>query len=264
MTVLVALTATTHAHAKDDFAMFDRFNENSTISVDNSDYAAFLSTFTAVNDTGIVLVRYAAAKADDGAREQLEGYIKSLEEIDPTELNQDEAFAYWGNLYNAVTLKVILDNYPVKSIREIKSGLISLGPWGKKLVTVNGEALSLNNIEHDIMRQFWEEPRVHYVVNCASIGCPNLAQTPWAAENLDASLTEAARDYINHPRGVTVKDGKVTASSIFNWYGKDFGGKDASIIDHWRQYASPDLLEALKDIKRIRKYDYDWSLNETR
>ncbi len=259
---LLALVLTANAEAKDEFKIFDRFSQDSETRIDNSAYAAFLSAYTATDDTGIVLVKYAAAKADPQAVAQLNGYIESLEAIDPTQLNKDEAFAYWGNLYNAVTVKVILDNYPVKSIRDIKSGLVSLGPWGRKLATVNGQELSLNNIEHDILREFWDEPRVHYVVNCASIGCPNLSQTPWTGADLDARLTEAARGYINHPRGVSVRNGRITASSIYNWYGKDFGGNDASKIAHWREYAEPELLNALEGVSRIRKYDYDWSLNE--
>jgi len=263
-TALFAFIFAGQALAQDGFTVFSVYEENSTTEVDNTAFASFLETYASVDDNGVVLVNYRAAKSDSSAQQQLSGYISSLEGIDPTSLNKNDAFAYWSNLYNALTIKVILDNYPVKSIREIKSGLISLGPWGKEITTVNDVELSLNNIEHDILREFWDEPRVHYVVNCASIGCPNLDLKPWSSENLDARLSEAARAYINHPRGVSVKNGRITASSIFKWYKKDFGDTDAEVIDHWRQYADPALLGQLENLKRINKYSYDWSLNEKR
>lgn len=241
---------------------FSTYAAESAETVDNAAYAAFLSQYLKASDSGVNLVDYGAVTAED--RKALQGYIKSLEAIDPASLSKDEAFAYWGNLYNAVTLDVILEDYPVKSIRDIKPNLFSIGPWDVEKVTVNGEALTLNNIEHDILREFWDEPRVHYVVNCASIGCPNLRPEPWTAEGLDDALTDAAKAYINSPRGVLIKDGKITASSIYKWFKKDFGSSNANIIAHWKQYADRDLAAQLEGAKRINSYDYDWSLNDTK
>lgn len=245
-----------------DLEQFSTHAQDSTDTVDNTAYAAFLDAYLKADASGINLVDYGAVTAED--RKALQGYIKSLEAIDPTTLSKDEAFAFWGNLYNAVTLEVILEDYPVKSIRDIKPNLFSVGPWDIDKVTINGEVLTLNNIEHDILRAFWEEPRVHYVVNCASIGCPNLRPEPWTADGLEAALTAAAQGYINSPRGVSVKDGKVTASSIFKWFKKDFGSSNANIIAHWKKYANPELAGQLEGVSRINGYDYDWSLNDTK
>ena len=185
-----------------------------------------------------------------------------MEAVDPTALNYNEAFAYWANLYNAVTIDVVLDHYPVKSILRIMSGLRP-GPWKRKLVTVNGERLSLDNIEHDILRVHFKDPRVHYAVNCASYGCPNLAEKAFTGGNLEEMLDAGARDYINHPRGVSIVDGRVTASSIYKWFQEDFGGSKTGVIEHMKLYASPELKAQLDDVFTINKFEYDWSLNQT-
>lgn len=176
--------------------------------------------------------------------------------------NRNEQLAFWINLYNAVTVKVMLDNYPVLSIRDIKSGFFTPGPWDKDLVTVENTALTLNDIEHRILRPVWQDARIHYAVNCASIGCPNLQSTAFTSDNVESLLDTAAIEYINHRRAVRVKNGKLQVSSIYNWYKVDFGGTDMSVIDHIRQYAKPALVSALKDIDEIENDNhYDWRVN---
>src|SRR5690606_30049321 len=118
-------------------------------------------------------------------RTRLDNYIFSLEKWDPRTLNLNEQHAYWINLYNSLTVQVVLDHYPVKSIREIKSGIFTPGPWDLPVTKIAGRSLTLNNIEHDILRANWHEPRVHYALNCASLGCPNLAAQPYSGKQLD-------------------------------------------------------------------------------
>ena len=143
-------------------------------------------------------------------------------------LNRGEQLAYWINFYNALTVQVILDHYPTDSILDIKisPGFFSIGPWDKKLVTVEGEELSLNDMEHRILRPIWRDPRIHYGVNCASIGCPNLLTTAYTADNVDGLLTENAVAYVNHPRGASLQNGALTVSSIYDWFEEDFGGNE--------------------------------------
>ncbi len=173
--------------------------------------------------------------------------------------------AYWINLYNALTVRVVLDHYPVASILDIdiSPGLFSNGPWGKKLIVVEGENLSLNDIEHRILRPIWKDARIHYVVNCASIGCPNLALRAYAAERLEEMLGAAARGYVNHPRGVAFDDGRVIGSKLYDWYKADFGSNDAGVIGHLRQFANPALLSRLASATRIDNHRYNWALNDT-
>jgi len=222
-------------------------------------YADFLSTYVSQSD-GINFVAYGDVTSEDAAK--LKAYIASLEAQGVEGLSRDEQMAFWYNLYNAKTIDVILDAYPVKTIKDVGS-LIKQGPWNKKNMNVKGFGeMSLNDVEHETLRANWDEPRIHYAVNCASYGCPNLKATPWTAETLEADMEQAASDYINHPRGFRVENGKVTASSIFNWYKVDFGDTDAGVLEHARKYAKGDLKTALDAATKIDAFDYNWSLNE--
>ena len=180
--------------------------------------------------------------------------------------SRDEQLAYWINLYNALTVQAVLDDYPVESIRKISisPGLFSIGPWDRKLIRIEGEDLTLNDIEHRILRPIWQDPRIHYAVNCASISCPNLMPTAFTGANADELMTAGAREYINSPRGVTVRNGRLYVSSIYDWFDDDFGGTDARVIAHLREYASPALDAKLARISRISGDDYDWDLNGVR
>ncbi|MCF6219547.1 MAG: DUF547 domain-containing protein [Robiginitomaculum sp.] len=209
---------------------------------------------------GLTRFDYAALKASAGDTENLGKYIDHLASQKPSAMPPNDAIAYWANLYNALTVQVVAENYPVKSIRKIKSGYRA-GPWKRDLVMVEGRELSLDNIEHDIMRPTYQTPMVHYMVNCASIGCPNLKITPWTSENLAATQEIAARAYINSPRGAKFSNGRLQVSSIYKWFKADFGGNTAGVLAHLRQYADADLLAQLEGRKKIDKYAYDWDVN---
>ena len=211
------------------------------------------------------LFDYAALKANSADRSALKAYIASLEAIDPEDLPRNAQFAFWVNLYNAATVEVVTEHYPVASIRDIaiSPGLFAKGPWGKKLLTVAGRELSLDDIEHGILRPGFGDRRVHYAVNCASWSCPNLAAEPYEGDTLDTMLDRAAATYINSPRGARIEDGELTASSIFDWYMKDFGGTEEGVLAEIREYAGPGLKAKLENITGVASYDYDWSLNDT-
>lgn len=176
--------------------------------------------------------------------------------------NRKTQEAYWINLYNALAVDVVLRHYPVKSIMNIKIlSLFSLGPWGAKLIKVKGIPLSLNDIEHRILRPIWNDQRIHYTANCASISCPNLQKTPFTPRNLESQLNTAAREYINNNRGTELKGNKLIVSSIYIWYKADFGGTDDDVIDCLELYATPVLRNRLKFIKKISANQYNWKLN---
>ena len=234
-------------------------NPAATTTIDHSAWARFLKTYVAAHPDGVN--RFAYGRVSDPDLEKLATYIADLEAVPISDYNRDEQLAYWINLYNALTVKLILDRYPVASILKI-SYFFSFGPWDKKLSMVEGEELSLNDIEHRILRPIWRDPRVHYAVNCASIGCPNLRDQPFTAGNHDELLTRAAFEYINHARGAEVKDDRLIVSSIYEWFKEDFGDSDESVIRHLRQYAKPPLANRLDKVMRIADDRYDWSLNE--
>lgn len=235
---------------------------------DDASYDALLARYVSASADGINRVDYRAWSASRADRAALDAYVHELEDQRPSTLARDRAFATWVNLYNAVTLQVVLERYPVASIREIRSegtGLdprALMGPWRAKRVTVEGRRLSLDDIENTILRPSFHDPRVHYAINCASIGCPNLMNRAWRAETLDADLDAAARAYVNHPRGVSVNaDGSLRVSSVYRWFRADFGNSDAGVIAHLRRYASPALAARLGGATRIAGNGYDWALN---
>lgn len=243
---------------EDTFSVSDK---NSTVTVDHSIWNSLLQKYVVSDDKSFNSVNYGAFKASGAS--DLKKYLSKLQATDVTKLNRNEQFAFWANLYNAVTIDVIIQHYPVKSIRDIDiSGIFANGPWGKKLVTVNGKKLSLDDIEHKILRGLWKDPRVHYAVNCASIGCPNLAKTAFTGAQLEQQLNEGAKAYINHPRGISVSGKRVTASKIYSWFKKDFGSSEKNILRHVRKYASEDLKKKLNGITDISSYEYDWNLND--
>lgn len=244
-------------------ALAGRFpaDPRSKIRIDHRIWDRVLSRYMSVGGDGVARVRYRALR--NSGRGDLNSYLTMLQDVPVAKLSRSEQFAYWVNLYNARTVAVVLEHYPVASIRDIDlgGGFFSRGPWKKKLVRVGGVSLSLDNIEHDILRPTYRDPRIHYMVNCASIGCPNLPARALTAGNAEKMLNAGARDYINHPRGVRVQNRRITASKLFDWYAKDFGGK-GRLRAHWSDYAEPALQKRIKQASKIAGFEYDWSLND--
>lgn len=222
-------------------------------------WGELLATYLVESDDGVNRFDYGGLKnnADDLAK--LDAYLAGFETLDVAALEDNAQFAAWSNIYNALTVKHIVGRYPIKSIR---SGYI-IGPWKRVKTTVNGVEVSLDEIEHGILRVEFDDPRVHYAVNCASYGCPNLRVEPWVAETLDEDLDDAARAFINHPRGVSIRDrGGLKVSEIYKWFKEDFGGTEEAVIAHFLDYADDALAEDIRANADIKKYDYDWALND--
>ena len=234
------------------------FDGSSTQSIDHSAWTSFLEEHV-VESGGINLLRYAAVS--DSSLSDLRSYLETLQETEVSTLSRDEQRAYWVNLYNAKTVEIIVANYPVESIRDISGSLFSPGPWDDEVLTVEGEPLTLNDIEHRILRPIWKDPRIHYAVNCASIGCPNLAIEAFTADNTEDLLDAGAIAYVNHPRGVMFEDGELVVSSIYLWFMVDFGDDDSKVIDHLSKYAKDELKGMLSGASAIGADQYDWSLN---
>lgn len=237
-------------------------NRSGSGTADHTAFDALLARRARNSRDGIVRVDYPGWKASVADRAALTAYIAALSRLSPLSLTRPEQFAFWANLYNAVTLDVVLDAYPVRSIRDIRSGVLP-GPWRRRLVTIGGVELSLDDIEHNILRKGWVEPRVHYAVNCAAIGCPNLPLRAFRGATLGPTLDAAARAYVNTPRAVRFDGEALVVSSIYKWYAADFGGSDARIIAHLARYADEPLRSRLQAATRIGRDTYDWSLNAT-
>ncbi len=269
LALLLVAIASTAAASTADFAAREGLDTwrpaagppRDTTPIDHSPWAALLQRYLVTNHpSGVNRFDYAAVTAAD--RQRLDAYLSQLAHTDPRSHSRDEQMAYWINLYNAATVRVILDNPGVDSIRDIGGGWFSSGPWDQDDVVVGGQQLSLNDIEHQILRPFFGDRRVHYAVNCASIGCPNLAPEPYTGAQLEAQLTAGEHDYINHPRGLELDGSRLYASSIFNWYRKDFPAGEAALRAYWAsKLDDADVATAVRQGKGRISYRYDWSLN---
>jgi hypothetical protein len=251
------LASAVDASANGDLAA--AFRPGGSGRIDHGAFAPILTAVVRPDSAGYNRVDYGAARQ---RRQALADYIRMLEAADPRSLSRDEAHAYWINLYNAKTLDVVVAHLPVKSIRDIDlggGGLFKRGPWSARLMRVVGRDLTLDDVEHRIVRAIFRDPMSHYGLNCASYSCPNLATKPYTGANVDALLLEGARLYVNHPRGVRVEGRRITASKIYDWYADDFGGTDGT-KDHWIAHASADHAAAIRAANSTR-FEYDWSLN---
>jgi len=234
-------------------------------AIDHSNWQMILDKYIKIQkldkQPGINFFNYKTVSAKD--RAILVGYLEKQQAIDPRDYSKKEQFAYWVNLYNALTIELILDNYPVKTITKI-GPLLSFGPWDEDAAEVAGEVLTLNDIEHKILRPIWNDPRIHYAVNCASYSCPNLSQQAFTADNTESLLDQAAKDYVNHPRGVSFNGNRLMLSKIYKWYADDFGSSEQELLTHITQYAMPELAKQLNVFDGKITYDYDWRLNESK
>ncbi len=198
-------------------------------------------------------VDYKALKA---APQGLDQYLDGLAAVPEAQFRawtEPRQIAFLANLYNAATLKMILDHYPVKSIKDI--GSIFKGPWDQPVVRLFGNTITLNNLEHGILRKDYHEPRLHMALVCAAKGCPPLRSEAYVGERLDEQLSDQSRIYLASPAGFQLDraKGEVRISSIFKWYGGDFASVPAFVT----QYSGQNV-----DGLKIRYLDYDWSLND--
>jgi len=256
-----ALTPTASAAPKAEaWPRWQASDEQSEVQIDHSAWGKFLLQYLVPGQASEPnRLRYAAVAAGDKAA--LVHYLDRLTAVPVTKLKRAEQKVYWINLYNALTVNSVLDHYPLKSIRDIKSGWFSAGPWDLKLIRVEGIELTLNDIEHRILRPLWQDNRVHYALNCASLGCPNLQPEPFTAKNSEYLLEQAARDFINSPRGVHFDEDSLVLSSIYDWFQADFGADEIEVIKYLQTYASPALAEQLRGFHGTVSYQYDWNLN---
>jgi hypothetical protein len=261
--LLAALPAATFAGAAQD--LFSTHAEGAAETIDHSAWDHLLKTYVKGGADGLNRVDHASLKAE--GLPALRDYIGTLEQADPNKLDRNEQFALLANLYNAKTLEIVASRYPVKSIKDISLGgglvaAVTGGPWKAKVTKLKGVELSLDDIEHGILRPIFKDPRVHYAVNCASVGCPNLRDEAFTGARLNKQLEQAAKDYVNSSRGVSFESGAPAVSSIYVWFIDDFGGDDQGVLDHLRKYAGPDLAKRLAGASALGGDRYDWSLND--
>ncbi|NNL85944.1 MAG: DUF547 domain-containing protein [Myxococcales bacterium] len=256
----VALLPVSAEAATGAWVRFSASDEASSREVSHVAWDALLERYVVAGDAGIHLFRYGEVSRED--RRALEKYLDELSAVAPSKLTRARQLPFWINLYNALTIRVVLDHYPVDSIRDIRPTWLQRGPWKKAWLSVDGEPITLDDIEHRILRPIWRDPRIHYAVNCASLGCPNLQRVAFTEANAEELLESAARAFVNHPRAASIEDGDLIVSSIYHWFREDFGDSERGVLDHLRRYAEPRLAGRLRGIQEIHDHRYDWSLND--
>ena len=203
-------------------------------------------------------VDYAGFKTEEV---KLDRYLKILENVDPGILSRNEQFAFYINAYNAWTIKLILSGYPgVTSIKDLGSLLKS--PWKKKIVRIDGKVITLDHVEHEILRPRYKDPRVHFAINCAAKSCPPLRPEPFNGNILERQLDDSTRSFINNPQSYRLDDSELYVSRIFKWFSEDF---NEDIFGFFLKYATGNLKKELKSKSErsvVLYLEYDWSLNE--
>ena len=189
----------------------------------------------------------------------LNGYLKLLSDNPPdSALSNNEKFAYWINAYNAFTVKLIIENYPLKSIKDLGSNATKNSPWDKKFFKIGVKEMTLNNIEHDILRKQFNDPRLHFAINCASYSCPKLLNKAFEAATLNQQLNERAVDFLNDPTKNIITPSSAKLSSILLWYGEDFTKTGVTKIEYINRYSRIKILPTAT----IDYLKYNWGLNE--
>ncbi|MEM7224246.1 MAG: DUF547 domain-containing protein [Pseudomonadota bacterium] len=241
---------------------FTSHNPASGREIDHSAWSLWLRRHVAPGSDGLMLVAYTKIKRSD--RYLLDSYIHDLEGTKISRYKRIEQLAFWINLYNALSIQQVAGLMPIESLREMSNGIgvPAKGPWREKLVTIEGQGVSLFDIEHRILRPIWRDPRVLYALNRAAVGAPGLMAKAYTAHNLNRLLNQVAAAYVNSRHGLLVSEGRLTVSSLYTWYKPDFGGDDQAVIAHLKNFAEPELHDQLASVSEISDEHYDWRLND--
>ncbi|MFG0295253.1 MAG: DUF547 domain-containing protein [Maioricimonas sp. JB045] len=228
--------------------------------VDHSPFDRLLHKY--VDSDGYV--NYAAWKASSADRAALRGYLNSLSRASTQSGTTDARLAFWINAYNAVTIEGIFQEYPTSSIRNHTAKLWGYNIWDDLPLLVGGKSYSLNQIEHEVLRKMGE-PRIHFAIVCASVGCPRLLNEAYTPERVRDQLASNARDFFARPKNLKVdpRNRRLQMSSILSWFGEDFGPSQSARLKYLMPYLPPAAKRLAADPKvSVSFLDYDWSLND--
>lgn len=219
--------------------------KKAAVAIDHSAFDALLRAH--VSSSG--KVDYAAIKSKISVLDKYLGYLS--QNVPSSNASKNEKLAFWINAYNANTIKLIVDNYPVNSIMDLYGGKAFDNKW----IKIGGETLSLNDIENNKIRAKFNEPRIHFAVNCAAKSCPPILNKAWTADNLEANLNARTKAFVNDSAYNKLSAGSVEISKIFEWYAKDFPG---DIVSYLNKYSSTSISKSAS----VSYIEYDWALNK--
>ena len=223
------ITTTTAIRAKVDHSAWNELLQKHVSNQGNVDYKGFQADKTKFNE-----------------------YLNLLSDVPPQDSwSKDETLAYWMNVYNAFTIKLILDNYPTKSIKDIK------GPWSHRFIRIGEKWYTLNDVEHRIIRKM-DEPRIHFALVCAAVSCPRLYNKAFTEKDLEADLDLLTRGFLSDPSKNELSENAIKLSRIFKWYGGDFKQNGSTLIDFLNQYSTVTISDKAKKSYKV----YNWDLND--
>jgi len=259
VTTLLLAVGADAAPKADYWAFWDRSDETSQARIDHSAWDALLARYVVADGSGINRFDYVAFDRSDEKR--LRAYVDSLAAVDPRQFNRLEAEAYWMNLYNALSVFAIRENYDVIAGQSDRRVAALEKAWDKGRVKIAGQKLSLNDIEHRILRPIWKDHRIHFGLNCATLGCPNMLPRALTGATLKSQLRAAGRQFVNDERGVHYADGKLRVSRLFDWYRDDFASDQKGLLKLFAYYADDSKALYLLGYGGEIDYAYDWDLN---
>lgn len=244
------------------FERWRALDDSSSMQVDHRVWEGFLLNYLRLSDDGVHRLAYGRVTRRD--RQALDRYIDRLSVIDLAIYRRAEQLAYWINLYNALSVKLVLEHYPIASIQRLGPADTGNGTraWQQPLITVDGVDLSLDDIENGILAPISNDSRIHYAASCPALGCPNLQPTPFTGNQLERQLTDAVMAYVNDPRCLEIRDGRLYVSSFYRWHHQAFGQSDRDVIEHLMAYAEPELAMKLQAFDRFHGDRFDWRLND--
>ena len=259
LSLVATLAVSSVASAKESAGR--QWPANQQVSIDQIDHSAFdqlLKRYVDVNGR----VNYAAWHQSRGCRDQLTTYLANLSRANPDQQASREArLAYWINAYNAVTIEGILRVYPTKSIRDHTAKLVGYNIWKDLLFTAGDTKISLEDIEHKVLRKMGE-PRIHFAIVCASIGCPRLLNQAYVADQLQQQLAANTQDFFSRQQNLQVTGNTLNLSQIINWFGSDFGGTQQQQVQVLSRYFPPAAQQLVASGNYSVKFqEYDWGLN---
>ncbi|WP_201978181.1 DUF547 domain-containing protein [Hymenobacter rubidus] len=230
-------------------------NSRAVAAVDHSAYDRLLKKYVSAKG----LVNYKGLKAD---QEELNKYLALLSKNKPaSSWSKAEQMAFWINAYNAYTIRLVLDHYPIGSIKDIGSKIkipFVTTPWAIKFFSIGGEKMSLDNIEHGTLRKKYDDPRIHFALVCASMSCPRLRNEAYTADKLDKQLEDQGHDFLNNPAKNKVGKDAAQLSKYFDWYKGDWEKNGQSVAKWVNKYSATKM----DDKTKITYLDYNWQLNE--
>lgn len=255
-----------HAPAPQLWDLWTAHNEQDRKPLDNREWAAFLQRYAKTGSDGVTRVAYGAVTHED--MERLGAWLRLMQQMDVSELNLREQRAYWLNLYNAEVVRLVLVHYPLDSVDALQPPWWKRwwpgvqGPFAEPLLEVDGQALSLDDIENHILRPRWLDPRTVYLLCKARLGSPPLAPQPYAAEYLDEQIEAQARRWVNGPYALRIDaHGRLRVAELYRRYRSDFGD-EAAVLAQLRRYAAPPLAAQLAKVDGIHGYIDDRRLND--